>query len=146
MARTLNTEPRSRLDRWLGPGLARFVAAISLAMAGLVAVVAFATERPGETAIGPPLGGDYGQFYAVGLAGGRRGHAAAAGAAFSLLLYKPTLLVLVLPLAVVGRRWRLLAGFLAGGAALAILSAVVAGPARCEEFVRLMATYARLGG
>src|SRR4051812_35000403 len=66
MARTLSKTTRPRGGRRSGRGLARLVGAIGLAMAAGGLVVALATERPGGTALGPPLGGDYGQFYAVG--------------------------------------------------------------------------------
>jgi len=50
-----------------------------------------------------------------------------AGAALALLLFKPTLVLLPAAMLLCGRRWRMLAGFTAGSAAMALLSVVVAG-------------------
>jgi hypothetical protein len=75
----------------------------------------------------------------------RREEPVAAGLAVSILLYKPSLLFLIVPLLLLGRRWRTLAGFGAGTAALAAVSAGVAGLSRCLEFGRLLTIYARLG-
>ena len=60
----------------------------------------------------------------------RKGHSYPAGVAFSILLYKPTLLVLIFPMLVVGSRWRVLTGLAAGAVVLVSLSAMVAGTAR----------------
>jgi hypothetical protein len=49
------------------------------------------------------------------------------GIALSLCLYKPTLLVLVLPMMLVTGRWRMLAGFALGGASMALLVTLVEG-------------------
>lgn len=46
----------------------------------------------------------------------------AAGMALGLCLYKPTLLLLVVPMLVIGRRWRMLAGMTITGVALALAS------------------------
>jgi hypothetical protein len=73
----------------------------------------------------------------------RSGKPAAAGAALSLCLYKPTLLLLVLPMLAVGRRFRLLAGFAAGAAALGALSLAVAGRDGCGGYLRTLRLYGK---
>ena len=56
-----------------------------------------------------------------------RGRPVAAGMALGLSFYKPTLLLLVLPLLVVGRRWRVLWGMTITGVLLAGLSLALVG-------------------
>ena len=50
-----------------------------------------------------------------------------AGMALGLCIYKPTILILVLPLLVIGRRWRILLGMCITGAAFALLSVLLVG-------------------
>jgi len=76
----------------------------------------------------------------------KAGRPVASGLALSLLLYKPTLLLLILPMLVLGRCWRTLAGFSAGAIILALLSLLVAGAPGCRDFFGLMVGYGRLGG
>ena len=57
----------------------------------------------------------------------RRGRQYQAGGVLSLCLAKPTLLILLLPMLAVGRRWRALGGFACGGAVLTGVSAAVVG-------------------
>ena len=83
---------------------------------------------------------------ASGLALRRAGRPFLAGLALSILLYKPTLPLLIVPMLAVGRRWRMVAGFGAGGILLAPISLAVAGEAGCGDFVRLMLGYGRNGG
>ncbi len=52
-----------------------------------------------------------------------------AGGAAAMLLFKPQYGVVLVPLIIVGRRWRMLAGWLAGTASLYVLSAVLMGGA-----------------
>ena len=94
-----------------------------------------------------------GQLSAIGclavasaLALRREGRRFGCGLALSALLYKPTLVVLIVPLLLVGRRWRELAGFATGSATLGLLSLVVAGPSACLDFAGLMTSYGRGGG
>ncbi len=75
-----------------------------------------------------------------------RGNRTGMGAALSVLCYKPTLLVLIVPMLTLGRQWRVLLGLAAGLATLAIVSLAVAGSTVCLEFVDLMRTYGRSGG
>ncbi len=65
-------------------------------------------------------------FFALALAVvlERRGQWFWSGAMLALLLYKPTLLVLLGPMVLLTRRWRTLAGMAAGGAGLLALSAL----------------------
>ncbi len=67
-----------------------------------------------------------------------------AGLALGVLFYKPTLLVLLLPLALLGRRWRLLGGTLVSGGALVLLSVAGAGRDAVLGYPRLVETYSRL--
>ena len=261
-------DSRTLADRWLRPEMARLFSGIVLAMVAGLVVTLFATNRRGETALGSPLGADFGQFHVAGmilneghperlydlddqdrrlhqlvpsmavdehlpfayppflallfrplarlpfawsfaawlaitagahatavgltlrrcdsLTGAERttawllalsfapfavecclggqlsslgclavatalalrkaGRPGATGLVLSILLYKPTLLLLILPMLVVGRCWRVLAGFSAGAAILALTSWLVAGVPGCLDFLGLMVGYGRLGG
>jgi hypothetical protein len=59
-------------------------------------------------------------------------------------LYKPPLLVLVIPMLVVARRWRALGGFAVGGLVLAAVSLLAAGWRGCLAYVAHLATFARI--
>jgi hypothetical protein len=61
-----------------------------------------------------------------------------AGVALSLCLSKPTLLGLLLPMLIVGRRLRILVGFGAGAAALAAVSLAVVGWRGCADYVAML--------
>jgi hypothetical protein len=76
----------------------------------------------------------------VGLARSRR--PVCAGLALSVLCYKPTLLLLVLPMLVVTAQIRVLAGFAAGAVALAGASVAAVGWDGCVTYARLLAGYA----
>lgn len=70
-----------------------------------------------------------------------------AGLVLSVCSYKPTLLVLILPMLLLMRQWRTLAGFACGGAILAGLSLATVGPTACAQYVGLLCDYAgRTGG
>lgn len=68
-------------------------------------------------------------FFSVALAifFERRDRPLASGIALSLCFYKPTLLLLILPMLVVGRRFRSLAGVAIGGVALGMISILMVG-------------------
>jgi hypothetical protein len=66
----------------------------------------------------------------------------AAGAALGFLLYKPTLLVLLLPMLVVARRLRMLAGFALTGIGLAALSFLTVGRQGCVNFLNTLLGFA----
>lgn len=82
----------------------------------------------------------------IGLRLFQSGFAMAAGLAFSLLLYKPSLILMLLSLLVVGRRWSVLSGFAGGAAILAASSLAVAGWEGCLDFIDLMRGYSSRGG
>jgi hypothetical protein len=62
----------------------------------------------------------------------------AAGAALSVCLYKPTLLVLVVPMLAIGRRFRTLAGFAAGACVLGALSVAAVGFEGCAAYLQAL--------
>ena len=65
------------------------------------------------------------------------------GLALSLCLYKPTLLILVLPMLLVTRRFRTLAGFALGAAGLAAVAILIEGRALLLMYPRVLMEYAR---
>ena len=74
----------------------------------------------------------------------RRGYESAAGAALALCLAKPTLLILLLPMLAIGRRWRAIAGFLAGAATLAGISWLLIGTQGNVEYVLTLLRFGRV--
>ncbi|MGH9853500.1 MAG: glycosyltransferase family 87 protein, partial [Blastocatellia bacterium] len=66
-------------------------------------------------------------FLALAISCERRGRPLMSGAALSLCLYKPTLLLLILPMLVITRRFSTIAGFVIGGLLLAATSLLVVG-------------------
>jgi hypothetical protein len=72
----------------------------------------------------------------------------AAGAALAFCLYKPTLLVLLVPMLVVSRQWKTLAGFTAAAVVLTAVSLMAVGADACSDYVWLLRDYirARIGG
>lgn len=72
----------------------------------------------------------------------RSRHPFAAGAVLALCLYKPSLLVLLAPMMVAGRRFRMLFGFAVSAAALGGLSLAVTGYEGCRGFLRTLRLYA----
>ena len=64
------------------------------------------------------------------------------GLALSLCTYKPTLLVLILPMLVVSRRYQTLLGFAAGCLVLALVSLLTAGRVACIRFVETIINFA----
>ena len=83
---------------------------------------------------------------AVALTLERKGKKVASGLAISMVLYKPTLLLLILPLLVVGRCWKTLGGFWMGAMVLAVVSWLVVGTSGCFDFLGLLVGYGRVGG
>jgi hypothetical protein len=67
----------------------------------------------------------------------------AAGLALGVCLYKPTLLVILLPMLAVGRRWGILAGFGVAALSLAGLSVLIAGWQTCLAYTDILFGYAR---
>jgi hypothetical protein len=74
----------------------------------------------------------------------RRGREYGAGAALALCLAKPTLLILLLPMLAVGRRWKAIAGFLAGAALLAGISWLLIGGQGNVEYVLTLLRFGRV--
>ena len=62
----------------------------------------------------------------------------AAGLALALCLYKPPLLLVVVPMLAIGRRWRVVAGFSAGACALGALSLLAVGYGGCVAYVEAL--------
>jgi hypothetical protein len=80
---------------------------------------------------------------AVALRCERRGRPMAGGAALALCLYKPTVLLLALPMLIVRGRLRALAGFAAAGLGLAVASLLAIGTEGCLAYARVLRGYAR---
>ena len=74
------------------------------------------------------------------------GHPFLSGLLLSLCLYKPTLLILVLPMLLVTRRFKSLLGFVAGAAALVALPAAVGGIGIWSVFFRTLLSFGKLAG
>ena len=83
-------------------------------------------------------------WLAVALWLDRRGHEYGAGTVLALCLAKPTLLILLLPMLAVGRRWRTIAGFLAGAAVLAGVSWLLVGGQGNVEYVLTLLRFGRV--
>jgi NAD/NADP transhydrogenase beta subunit len=81
----------------------------------------------------------FGFFWlALALSLERRRHLLLSGAALSVCAYKPTLLVLILPMLVITRRWGLLRGFAIGSLGLAVLSLLAVGWQGCRNYVEML--------
>ena len=74
----------------------------------------------------------------------RQGWEYGAGVALSLCLSKPTLLILLLPMLGVGRRWRTLLGFLCGTALVGAVSLMVVGWRGCIDYVLTLLKFGRV--
>jgi hypothetical protein len=70
------------------------------------------------------------------------GRPRSAGAALGLCLYKPTLLVLLVPVLLLARCWRPLAGFALSAAGLAGVSVAAVGWPACLAYARLLVGFA----
>jgi len=68
----------------------------------------------------------------------RRGRSFAAGGALAFLAYKPTLLVLILPMLIIRRRRNLLCGFSIGMTGLALLSLFAVGWQGCHNYLKML--------
>lgn len=73
----------------------------------------------------------------------RRGRSLACGLALSVCLYKPTLLLLLLPLLAIAGRWRNLLGFAVGAASWLGLSLLVVGWQTCVEYGLLLTQFTK---
>ncbi len=83
---------------------------------------------------------------AVALCQDDEGHRIRSGLALSLCLYKPTLLILLVPMLLVTRRFRSLLGIAAGAAALLALPTVVGGIAIWSAFLRTLLSFGKVAG
>lgn len=66
------------------------------------------------------------------------------GLSLALCLYKPNLLVLVLPMLVFTRRWRTLGGVVAGGTLLVALTTLVLGPSLLIDYLSVARYFSQL--
>jgi hypothetical protein len=93
------------------------------------------------------LGGQLSAFgfscLAMAFAWTRLHRPAAAGLALGLCLYKPTLLVLFVPLLVIARHWRVLVGLCLTGLALAALSYLGAGQKNNADYAQALLGFSR---
>ncbi len=73
----------------------------------------------------------------------RRERTLCAGLALSLLIYKPTLLVIILPMLLFMRQWRTLVGFVIGASYLQLLAMVILTPQTTLDHLHLLLGYAQ---
>ena len=74
----------------------------------------------------------------------RAGYAVGSGVAIGLLGYKPTLLVVLIPVLLFSRRWRMLAGAGISMTGIALASWAAVGWHGCMDYARLMISYLHL--
>lgn len=70
-------------------------------------------------------------------------HPIRSGLASSICLYKPTLIVLLLPMLFVTRRFKTVAGFAAGGLALTVVASAVEGVRVWPGYITMLLSFAR---
>jgi alpha-1,2-mannosyltransferase len=71
----------------------------------------------------------------------RKGRPFWSGCALALLLYKPPLLILLVPMLVLTKRWRTLAGFCVGGVMVGLLSLAVIGVSDIPRYFDMLAAF-----
>ncbi len=76
----------------------------------------------------------------------RRSRPMLSGLALAIMAYKPTLLLLIVPMMLVTRRFRALVGFCAGGAVLIAGSTLFAGPQIWPVYAHFLETFAGTAG
>jgi hypothetical protein len=76
----------------------------------------------------------------------RRCKPLSSGLALAILAYKPTLLVVILPMLLLTRRFRTLAGFIAGTAALLLATTAFAGMEIWSAYLRMLRFFAESSG
>ncbi|MGE0129698.1 MAG: glycosyltransferase family 87 protein [Blastocatellales bacterium] len=82
-------------------------------------------------------------FLALTLVCERQGRLLLSGIALAFCLYKPTLLMLVLPMLIVTRRYAALAGFAIGGSLLTVVSLLAAGWQGCLGYLKTLFFFAQ---
>jgi hypothetical protein len=73
----------------------------------------------------------------------RKGRRFLSGCALAMLLYKPTLLLLIVPMLLVTKRWRTLAGFGVGAAVLSLISLALIGFSGIPQYLDTLAFFSR---
>jgi hypothetical protein len=76
----------------------------------------------------------------------RKSHPFICGLALSVLTYKPPLLLLLIPLLLLTRRFKALAGFLSGAATLFALSTALAGAGIWADYLRFVRMFSQVTG
>lgn len=76
----------------------------------------------------------------------KRGNWFASGLMLALLSYKPTLLLLIVPMLVLTRRWRTLLGFAAGGVILAVVTTAFTGVQVWPAYADLVRSFGHVAG
>jgi hypothetical protein len=73
----------------------------------------------------------------------RKGWLFASGCALAMLLYKPTLLILLVPMLLVTKRWRTLAGFCITAVGLGLISLALIGFSGVPAYLSLLASFSQ---
>jgi Glycosyltransferase family 87 len=73
----------------------------------------------------------------------RRGRNLASGAVLALVIYKPTLMLLIGPMLLLTRRWRVLAGMVLGGSVLALISFALVGRTGLVAWIETLLFYSQ---
>jgi hypothetical protein len=68
----------------------------------------------------------------------------ASGLSLALCLYKPPLLVLIVPMLVIGRQWRAVSGFAAGTLLLGLLSLLIVGRGASQAYADALARFSEI--
>jgi hypothetical protein len=82
----------------------------------------------------------------ISLSREERGQPFQSGLALALLTYKPTLLLLIVPMLLITRRFRTFMGFIAGTIGLICLSTLIAGPRVWTAYLRFLNSFAHVSG
>ena len=87
-------------------------------------------------------------FFAVtiALSNENEGRPFRSGLALAALAYKPTLLLLAIPMLLLTRRFRTFMGFVAGASGLVCLSTIFAGPRVWEAYLQFLNSFAHVSG
>ncbi len=80
-------------------------------------------------------------FLALAIYFDRKGERLASGCALAMLLYKPTLLLLLVPMLMVTKRWRILAGFCIGAFMLGFVSLALIRPSGIPAYLDMLASF-----